>query len=76
MTSVLSDPVAAVARTPADFSFGSKLEAWWQCSSYKSHVSRARIASRTVMLSGWSLCAAIKRPGRTRRADAEAHAIA
>ncbi len=63
-------------KTPADVSFGSKVEAWWQCPTYKSHVWRARIASRTAMLAGCSLCAALKRPGGTRRADAEAHAIA
>lgn len=64
------------AKTPADFSFGSHHEVWWQCPTYKSHVWRARISSRTSMQAGCSLCAAIKRPGGSRRADAEANAIA
>lgn len=41
-----------------------------------SHVWGARIASRAAMLAGCPLCAALKRPGGTRRAHAEAHAIA
>lgn len=63
-------------KTPADFSFGSHHEAWWQCPVYKCHVRRARIASRTSMQAGCSLCASMKRTGGIKRADAEAHAIA
>jgi hypothetical protein len=44
-------------KTPADFTYGSHHEAWWQCPRYATHVWRARIASRTVMLAGCPSCA-------------------
>lgn len=58
------------AKTPADFTYGSHFEAWWQCSRYKSHLWRARIASRTSMLAGCPHCALAAGKGGRRRADA------
>lgn len=63
-------------KTPADFSFGSHYEAWWQCPKHKTHVWRTRISSRTSMLAGCSLCASLQRPGGIVRQDAEANAVA
>lgn len=69
-------PTRNGGKTPADFSFGSHYEAWWQCSRHKSHVWRARISSRTSMLAGCPLCASTKRPDGIVRRDAEANAVA
>src|ERR1700679_1559241 len=33
---------------PEDFSFGSKVNAWWQCSVNKEHIWRAQILTRCV----------------------------
>lgn len=49
-------------KVPADYNFGSHYEAWWQCSRFKGHVWRARISSRTSMLSGCSLCSVKSHP--------------
>lgn len=64
------------AKTPEDYTYGSHHEAWWQCSIYKTHVWKARISSRTSMLSGCSLCARLAGKGGALRADAEANAVA
>jgi hypothetical protein len=57
-------------KTPGDFTYGSHFEAWWQCPKIKSHLWRARIASRTSMLAGCPLCSrAVLKRGRV-RADA------
>ncbi len=50
-------PIKNRAKTPADFTYGSHHEAWWQCPAYKTHVYRARISSRTSMRSGCPRCA-------------------
>ena len=43
-------------KKPDDYTYGSHYEAWWQCKRFRGHVWRARISSRTSMLSGCSLC--------------------
>lgn len=63
-------------KTPGDFPFGSHHEAWWQCPTYKTHVWRARISSRTSMLSGCSLCARLTGRGGGKRANAEDNGVA
>jgi hypothetical protein len=63
-------------KTPADFTYGSHHEAWWQCPTYKTHVCRARIASRTSMLAGCSLCSRLHGKGGGLRKDAEDNAVA
>lgn len=63
-------------KTALDYSYGSQSEIWWQCPTFKSHVWRARIASRTSMLTGCSLCARLAGKGRRVRADAEDNAVA
>ena len=58
-------PTKNGTKTPADFTYGSHQEIWWQCPKFKGHVWRARISSRTSQVSGCSIC------GGTRvRADA------
>ena len=69
-------PTRNGTKTPADVTYGSHYEAWWQCPTYKGHVWRARVSSRTSMQAGCSLCAAMKRPGGVGRADAESSAVA
>ncbi len=49
-------PTRNGTKTPADFTYGSHYEAWWQCSRFKGHVWRARISSRTSQVAGCSLC--------------------
>jgi len=43
--------------TPDKVTHGSHTHAWWICPTYKSHLWRARISSRTSMLSGCPTCA-------------------
>ena len=50
-------PARNGTKTPADFTYGSHEEAWWQCPRFRTHVWRARIGSRTVMLAGCPSCA-------------------
>jgi Probable Zinc-ribbon domain len=57
-------------KTPADFTYGSHFEAWWQCPKRKSHVWRARIASRTSMVAGCPHCARTAGKGGRIRQDA------
>jgi hypothetical protein len=64
-------PTRNGTKTPADYTYGSHAEVWWQCPKYKSHVWRAHIASPTAMLTGCSLCPQAEgRRGRGPRADA------
>jgi hypothetical protein len=58
------------AKTPADFTYGSHFEDWWQCPKRKSHLWRARISSRTSMMSGCPLCARSAGKGGHLRPDA------
>ena len=58
------------AKTPVDYTHASHIEAWWQCLEFRTHVWRARIASRTVMLTGCSACASKggrPKPGRSQK---------
>ena len=54
-------------KTPEHFTFGSHFEAWWQCPIYKTHLYRARISSRTSMLSGCRKCADLRRRNKKPR---------
>lgn len=69
-------PARNGTKTPADFTYGSHFEAWWQCSKFRSHVWRARISSRTSQVAGCSLCARLEGRGGQVRHDAEANAVA
>ena len=47
-------------KQPTDFSYGSDSYAWWQCDRFQGHAWRARINSRTgVITSGCPRCAAL-----------------
>lgn len=62
-------------KRPADFTYGSQFEAWWQCSLYKTHVYQARISSRTSMMSSCRKCSDLRRrKKRPRRLDTAAAA--
>lgn len=50
-------------KTVFDYTYGSHTEVWWHCPKYQSHVWRARIASRTVMLAGYPACARVAGKG-------------
>ena len=41
---------------PEDFSFGSQVNAWWQCSKNKDHIWRVRILTRCVQGRGCPFC--------------------
>ncbi len=41
---------------PEDFSFGSQVNAWWQCSENKKHIWRVRILTRCVQKRGCPFC--------------------
>lgn len=69
-------PTRNGTKTPADFTYGSHFEGWWQCPRFKGHAWRARISSRTSMFSGCSLCARLSGKGGRLRHDAEANAVA
>jgi hypothetical protein len=55
-------------KTPDDYTHASHFEAWWQCPLFKTHVWKARIASRTTMLAGCPACA--RKAGKGGRAKA------
>jgi hypothetical protein len=63
-------PTRNGTRSPSDFTYGSHNEAWWQCPRFKTHVWRARIASRTSMLAGCPHCAQLAGKGGHLKADA------
>ncbi len=61
-------------KRPEQFTFGSHHEAWWQCPIYKTHVYRARINSRTSMMSNCGKCAnARRRKKKPRRLQQARH---
>lgn len=41
---------------PEDFSYGSQVNAWWQCSANKNHIWRVRILTRCVQKRGCPFC--------------------
>lgn len=63
-------------RHASDFSYASHREVWWQCPKYRTHVWRARISSRTSMLSGCSLCRGNARPDAIAASKEEADSAA
>jgi hypothetical protein len=58
-------------KLPTDFTYGSTKEAWWQCPTYKSHVWKARIASRTSGMGGCPDCYRLARKGQPAEATPE-----
>lgn len=41
---------------PEDFSYGSKVNAWWQCETDKAHIWRAQMGTRCVRLCNCPFC--------------------
>ena len=52
-------------KQPIDVTYGSGKDAWWQCPTYKSHVWRARIASRTSGMTGCPDCFRLAQKGQS-----------
>jgi len=58
-----------------DFTYGSGKDAWWQCPTYKSHVWRARISSRTLGKAGCPDCFRLTQKGQSAETKPESKTV-